>query len=269
MICRLLNFRIIESGLAITLLMFWLLKWGIVPAGAAEAHIAVASNFRATALKIAEHLEQYSSHNYQLITGSTGKLTGQIINGAPFDVFMAADQRRPRLLIERGFAEAASFQVYVEGQLGLWWPNGPEGFDLESLSVLEPQQVCIANPAFAPYGEAANELVLAAGFNPKWLAKTIRVDNVTVVTAMVAQGHVRAGFVARAAMLAAARQSRFSVDERDILWLVGYPPVLQGMVMLERGRKNPAAVYWIEQMNSIAIQELLLRDGYDLPKGDG
>ena len=100
---------------------------------AAEARIAVASNFRDTALAIAEQLEANSPHRYQIITGSTGKLASQIINGAPFDVLMAADQRRPRELESRGLAVTGSVMTYALGEIGLWWPKGPDVLNLERL----------------------------------------------------------------------------------------------------------------------------------------
>ena len=131
---------------------------------AAEARIAVASNFRDTALAIAEQLEANSPHRYQIIAGSTGKLASQIINGAPFDILMAADQRRPRELELRGLAVPGSVMTYALGEMGLWWPEGPGALDLEKLAKLPAGQVCIANPAVAPYGDAAIA-VLSAGSN--------------------------------------------------------------------------------------------------------
>ena len=69
--------------------------WAGGSAFAADARIAVAANFRNTAEAIAARLEAESPHRYEVIAGATGKLANQILNGAPFDVFMAADQQRP------------------------------------------------------------------------------------------------------------------------------------------------------------------------------
>ena len=122
---------------------------------AAEARIAVAANFRDTALAIAQQLEATSGHRYEIISGSTGKLAAQIINGAPFDVLMAADIQRPRELKRRGLIVAESLQVYAIGELGLWWPHASGAVTADNLIHLEPGEVGIANPAFAPYGAAA------------------------------------------------------------------------------------------------------------------
>ena len=75
---------------------------------AAEARIAVAANFRDTAMAIAAQLEAKSPHRYEVIVGSTGKLANQIINGAPFDAFLSADQSKIDALVERGLGEADS-----------------------------------------------------------------------------------------------------------------------------------------------------------------
>ena len=87
--------------------------WSGGSAFAAEARIAVAANFRDTAEAIAARLEAESPHRYQVIAGSTGKLASQILNGAPYDVFMAADRRRPQLLVDRGLASATNQQIYA------------------------------------------------------------------------------------------------------------------------------------------------------------
>jgi len=129
-------------------------------------------------MAIAAQLEAKSPHRYEVIVGSTGKLANQIINGAPFDVFMAADRRRPQQLVDRGLALAASEQIYAVGELGLWWPNGPGTPALDALATLEPRSVCVANPAFAPYGEVA---WAAADGDVLWFAERAPVDQAMVL----------------------------------------------------------------------------------------
>ena len=133
-----------------------------------EARIAVAANFRDTAEAIAARLEAESPHRYQIIASSTGKLASQILNGAPFDVFMAADRRRPQQLVERGLASAEFQQTYAVGVLGLWWPGGARTPALDALATHDPRSVCMANPAFAPYGEAAWAMLQNAGLEASY-----------------------------------------------------------------------------------------------------
>ena len=235
---------------------------------AAEARIAVASNFRDTALAIAEQLEATSPHRYQIIAGSTGKLASQIINGAPFDILMAADQRRPRELELRGLAVPGSVMTYALGEMGLWWPEGPDALDLEKLAKLPAGQVCIANPAVAPYGDAAIAVLSAGSMDADWLDGLIRVDNVNLVTGWVATGQARAGFVARSAMITAKRRGEILFGTDDIVWLKDHPPIAQAMAVITRAADNPAATFWARQLGTGPVQSLLERDGYRIPQVD-
>ena len=108
-VCRLVNAPLV--------MVVWML-WGHGIAVSAErpiagARIAVAANFRDTAEAIALHLEAHSDYHYDIIVGSTGKLASQVINGAPFDVLMAADRARPQRLVEEGYAVAGAQRTYA------------------------------------------------------------------------------------------------------------------------------------------------------------
>ena len=175
--------RFVNAPLVIVV---WML-WGSDIAASAErpmgdARIAVAANFRDTAEAIALHLEARSDYRYDIIVGSTGKLASQVINGAPFDVLMAADRVRPQRLVEEGYAVAGSQRTYALGELGLWWPGAGELFAVGDLSMLNPREVCLANPALAPYGSAALTALREAGFSERYLAGLVRVDNVNSVS---------------------------------------------------------------------------------------
>ena len=96
---------------------------GTLQAVAAEIRVAVASNFLDAMADIAARFEEKTGHSVKLIAGSTGKHYAQISNGAPFDVFFAADARRPELLEHAGLAEAGSRFTYAVGKLVLWSPR--------------------------------------------------------------------------------------------------------------------------------------------------
>ena len=252
-VLALLNFFVLAS-------LFWS-GGGVL---AAEARIAVAANFRDTAEAIATRLEADSPHRYEVIAGSTGKLASQILNGAPFDVFMAADRQRPQQLVDRGLAAAASQQIYAVGELGLWWPSSAGTPTLKALASLEPRSVCMANPAFAPYGEAAWAMLQNAGLEASWLEGVVRVDNVNLVAGLIAQGHARAGFVARSSLIAGKRQGTVVADDEEVLWFAEQAPIDQAMVLLTRAKRNVAARHWVKQMQAAPIRELIQRDGYRL-----
>ena len=250
----------------LTLSVLVSLLWSGGSALADEARIAVAAKFRDTAEAIAARLEAESPHRYEVVTGSTGKLASQILNGAPFDVFMAADRRRPQQLVDRGLAVVGSEQIYAVGELGLWWPKLSGTPAIDALAKLEPRSVCMANPAFAPYGEAAWAMLQNAGLEASWLEGVVRVDNVNLVAGLIAQGHARAGFVARSSLIAGKRQGTVVADDEEVLWFAEQAPIDQAMVLLTRAERNVAARHWVKQMQAAPIRELIQRDGYRLPE---
>lgn len=247
----------------------WCLALGCLlsvhPALAAEATIAVAANFRETAQAIAERLEATSSHRFTIISGSTGKLVSQALQGAPFDVVMAADEVRPLRLIEEGFAAPTAQRTYALGELGLWWPGKALPFTVAELSELSPQSVCLANPALAPYGAAAWSVLAQSGLDASWLGNVVRVDNVNLVAGMVAQGQAQAGFVARASISALARAGEFPLENQSVLWLAPDAAIQQDLVLMRRAEENAAALWWVEQLFEESIQALLMSHGYRLP----
>jgi ABC-type molybdate transport system substrate-binding protein len=92
----------------------------------------------------------------------------------------------------------------------------------------------------------------------------VRVDNVNLVTAMVTQRQVRAGFIARSALVIAAKRDTVQMDETEILWFSDHEPIHQALVLLDHAQHNPAARFWVEQIDHPAVRELIRADGYQL-----
>ena len=133
-------------------------------ARADEVVVAVAANFTGAMKTITTKYTARTGNKVTISYGSTGKLYAQIKNGAPFDVFLAADAQRPRLLEDQGQALAGSRFTYAIGQLVLWSPNS-EYVDNRGhiLHHGEYRHLAIANPKTAPYGAAARDVLLALG----------------------------------------------------------------------------------------------------------
>ena len=152
--------------------------WG--SAFAAEARIAVAANFRDTAEAIAAQLEAESPHRYEVIAGSTGKLASQILNGAPYDVFMAADRQRPQLLVDRGLASATTQQIYAVGELAC---GGRVALAPRPLKPLPPSirdRYAWPIRRLHPMGRPPWAMLQSTGL-ASWLEGVVRVDNVNLV----------------------------------------------------------------------------------------
>lgn len=139
-------------------------------------YLAVAANFKSTLQQLVEAflLQQPNTNKHQLkiISGATGALYAQITQGAPFDIFFAADTARPQLLIEKFYAEKATRYNYAYGQLALAFQTNKkntcdqtinrESSLIEFINAFQSPSkptLAIANPATAPYGLSANTLI--------------------------------------------------------------------------------------------------------------
>jgi molybdate transport system substrate-binding protein len=162
-----------------------------------EIRVAVASNFADTIRTIAHHFEAESGHKVKLIFGSTGKHYAQIKHGAPFDVFFAADVRRPELLEKEGLILPGSRFTYAVGKIILWSPKA-DYVDAEA-KVLEHgkfRHLAIANPKLAPYGKAAKQVLQARGVWDALRGSTVRGENIGQTFQFVKSGNAELGFIA-------------------------------------------------------------------------
>lgn len=230
------------------------------PARAETLRVAVASNFRPAMLQLAERFEQDSGQQLTLIFGSTGKHYAQIVNGAPFDAFLAADAERPRRLEQEGHALPGSRFVYALGRLVLWSPDTALVDD--SGAILRSDRfrhLAIANPDLAPYGAAAREVLRALGVWEALQGRLVRGENIAQAYQFVASGNAELGFVARAQRVAAG------ADATGSSWTPPaalYGPIEQQAVLLT---DSPATRAFAAFLQSAEARALIRAAGYDLP----
>jgi len=220
--------------------------------------IAVASNFSEPAREIAARYQQRSGQQLILILGATGKHYAQIKHGAPFDIFFAADARRPRLLEEEGVAIAGSRFTYARGRLVLWSPR--EGFVDKQGRVLETGQftrLAIANPKLAPYGRAAQEVLQAKGLWNALRQRMVRGENISQTYQFVKSGNAEMGFVAYSQIL------RSNQPIAGSYWLIPqtlYQPIEQQVVLL---KDNSTIRDFIAYVQGSEAQTIIRTYGYD------
>lgn len=228
-------------------------------ANTAEVTVAVAANFTATAKRIAAAFAAGSEHVAVLSFGSTGKLYTQIAHGAPYDVFLAADQARPQKAIDEGLAVADSRYTYASGKLVLYSTDAAlvddEGNVLHSTRFA---RLAIANPDTAPYGSAAIEVLQALGVHDKVADRLVRGDNIAQTLQFVATKNAQLGFVALAQIIETRGGSRWIVPEGL------YTPVRQDAVLLARGASNPAARAFMEFLKSETARDIIRAFGYGI-----
>ena len=225
-----------------------------------EIRIAVASNFRDAMSALATRFEQETEHKVTLIFGSSGKQFAQIRNGAPFDAFFSADSTRPELLERDGLAVPGSRFTYAVGKLVLWSPQAdyvdPGGKILKSGDFLH---LAIANPALAPYGEAARETLEAMGLWDQLGSRLVRGENMGQAFQFVFSGNAELGLVAWSQL----RRNDAAIE--GSYWLVParyYSPIEQQAVLLQDTVAARTFMSFIRDGDSARI---IRAHGYNLP----
>jgi len=244
--------RTIQSVLSVALALGSLF---LSPARAGEVKVAVAANFTAAMKEIATGFEQATGHTALLSFGSTGKLYAQIIHGAPFAVFLAADQKRPRLLEDAG--KASRRFTYATGRLALW--SAKPGFVDDQGKVLAEgafDRLAIANPKTAPYGAAAMEILDSQGQSTKLSPRLVRGDSIAQTHQFVATGNAELGFVALAQVVLKPEGSRWEVPQSF------HTPIRQDAVLLDTGASEPAALALIDYLKTSEVRMVIERFGY-------
>ena len=220
--------------------------------------VAVAANFSRTMHIIAEEFEQATLYKVTIATGSTSKHYAQIHQGAPFDIFFAADNVRPALLEQQGLAKQRF--TYAIGHIVLWSPI-KNNIDLENLAVNfdKIRYLAIANPRWAPYGLAAQQVLQANDLWKNWQSKLVMGRNINETLQFIIAGHADLGFIALSQLRA------LSLDEQGAVWLVPselYTPIQQQAVLLT---DKLAAKQFVEFMQQDKIRILIKNAGYSLP----
>ena len=233
--------------------------------------VAVASNFQFTATKIATRFTESTGIDVRIVSGSTGKLYAQIVNGAPYDVFLAADTDRPMRLAKSGVGSSESYWVYATGHLVLW-SNNPDYADRDCYLDLTDGKysfLAMANPNIAPYGSAAREFLIAKGLWDGAQNRLVFGENVSQAFQFVASGNTTMGLIAASQVLA---NTRFDTScNRPLKSEAGQPiSVQQGAVMLTRSKNATAAGRFIDFMQTKEVSVLLNNSGYStLKASDG
>lgn len=224
-----------------------------------EALVAVAASFVPPMQAVAAAIDAETEHTITLVSGSTGGLYAQIVNGAPFDVFIAADAERPRLLEENGHGVAGTRATVALGRLVLLSSDTAliRARGLDALYDDSIRRIAIANPSLAPYGVAAQQALEALGLWQALQPRLVRGESVAQTYAMTATANAELGFVALAQALAQSRDVAFELVPDEL-----YTPIRQDMIVLERARDNAAALAVHDLLRSARGKAIVERFGY-------
>ncbi|MFO7641345.1 MAG: molybdate ABC transporter substrate-binding protein [Candidatus Competibacteraceae bacterium] len=229
---------------------------------ATEVLVAVAANFTAPMQRIAAEFEKDTGNRALLSFGPTGKFYAQIKNGAPFAVFLAADDRTPARLEAEGDIVPGSRFTYAIGKLVLW--SAKPDFVDDQGEVLKKgnfRHVAIASPKVAPYGAAAVEALTRLGLLYAIQPKFVTGESISQAYQFVATGNAELGFVALSQVMEDGRMTGGSA------WIVPadlYEPIRQDAVILAAGLDNPAAQALMEYLKGDKAVAIIRSFGYEL-----
>lgn len=222
-----------------------------------ELLVAVASNFIAPMREIAAAFEQHTGHKVTLASGSSGKLYAQIRHGAPFDVFLSADDVKPKALEAGGYALPDSRFTYALGGLALW---SPDSADPKGLLHGDFARLALANPRVAPYGQAAQSTLASLGLLERTRDRWVQGENIAQTYQFVASGNADLGFVALSQLT--------SQSQRSGIWQVPpelHPPIRQDAVAILGSSKPKLSSALLCFLKSDSTAEILSRYGYSRP----
>lgn len=147
------------------------------PLAAQPFLVAAAADLAPLEVKLTQGFTAAGGGNCRFTFGSSGMLARQIENGAPYDVFLSADEKLVQGLADRGKLMQSSVATYATGRLGLWAAKEPPA-DLDALLSSRVRTVAIANPQHAPYGAAARAMLERAGLWIRLQPKIVLAENV-------------------------------------------------------------------------------------------
>lgn len=234
----------------------------VASAQTGDVTVAVASNFTAPMQQVAQAFERDTGYQTRLSFGGTGALYAQIKNGAPFDVFLAADSKTPAKLAREGIADASSQFTYATGQLVLW-STKPTLVDAkgEVLRQGDFARIAMADPELAPYGAAARQVLQHRGLWHTMAPKIVQGKNIGQTFQFVSSGNVALGFVALSQVY------KNGAIQSGSGWVVPddqYAPIKQDAILLNVGRDNHAARALMDYLQSDSARAIIESYGYQV-----
>ncbi|MFM7227673.1 MAG: molybdate ABC transporter substrate-binding protein [Betaproteobacteria bacterium] len=229
---------------------------------AAEVKVAVAGNFAQPMKDIAAEFEKDTGHKINLTQGATGKFYAQITNGAPFEVFLSADDETPTKLVKEGKAVAGTQFTYAIGRLVLWSPD--EKLVDQGGGVLKTDKfkfLSIANAKVAPYGRAAVQTMQKLGVLTAIEPRVVQGESITQTHQFVTTGNAQLGFVALSQVWDGGKIKSGSA------WIVPedmHEQLKQDFVLLNPGKDSKAALALVEYLKSDKAKKIIDRYGYKL-----
>jgi len=228
-----------------------------LPAVAAELSVAVAANFTQPAEEIGRAFTDKTGDTVNLSFGATGGLYTQIAQGAPFELFLAADDKQPAQAVRDGFGVEGTVFTYAVGKVVLYSPSLDLTDGAAVLATGAFHHIAIADPRTAPYGAAAVATLDRLGLTEAITPRQVTGESITQTLQFVESGNAELGFVALSQVIGKPATQVWLVPAED------YPPILQDAVLLEAGQGNPAARAFYDFLKGPEAAEIIRKYGYE------
>ena len=229
-------------------------------------YVAVAANFSHTLSQIAQKFQKSTHNKVVIITGSTGQLYAHIKNGAPYDVFLSADSKRPTLLEKEKRTLKDSRFTYAIGKLALWEPDKDIHANGNKVLVQKHfQYLAIANPKLAPYGRAAKQTLEKMQLWNTLSNRLIMGTNISQTFSFVFSGNATLGFIAESQLLQFKHPNHKNIV--NTAWIVPtsfYQPIKQQAVLLLHAKNNASAKNFFDYLKDRNTRKLIKKAGHSI-----
>ncbi len=237
--------------------------WLITGLAHAQAtFVVVAANMKDAFTEIQNQFQKENKGELKVIYGSSGNFASQIMNGAPFHLFISADEQYPLELFKKG-KTINEGTVYAIGKLALITNKG-KGIALDGSkgkmadAIKKANKIALAKPELAPYGRASVEYLKANNLWELANSKIVYADNIAMVAMFVTTGSAEVGFTALSIAKSPSVARQISSAELND----GYQPIKQRMVLIKNA--TPDAVRLYEFMQASKAKEILMAHGYQI-----
>ncbi len=224
--------------------------------------IAAAADLQPLLPTLLTQFQQQTGIHAEASYQSSATLATQIIDGAPFDLFLAADLSFPQRVIDAGRSEESQPIPYARGTLVLWTRNdsGLGTLSLETLREPVIKTIALANPEHAPYGRAAQAALQHTGLYDNLRPKLVIAENIAQAAQYADSGNAQAGFLSlTSALTPRLRASGHFVRVPD----EDYPPILQGAVVIRNSAAASSAHRFLDFLAQPATRQILAAEGLE------
>ncbi|KMT22542.1 molybdate ABC transporter substrate-binding protein [Clostridium cylindrosporum] len=226
-----------------------------------ELTVAAASSLKKAFTEIGSEFEKDNNSKVTFSFGATSTLAEQVINGAPFDLFVAANVKDVDKLIEKGALISDTKKLYALGLVGIATPKNSkvQVKTIEDLLNPEIKKIAIANPETAPYGLAAKNALETAGLWDKLKSKMVYGKSISETATLITTGNADAGFIALS--LKDDKTLNFNLIDQKM-----HKPLNQAMAIVKASKNQELAKKFIEYVNSEKGKLIMNKYGFEAPK---